>query len=58
MFAHAKPKVKIMIQQNFTESEHEFTQKVADWTCKDLKVAYDYTIRDPNLLNSAFSGKR
>ena len=50
-----------MIQQNqanFTESEHEFKQKVADWTCKDLKVAYDYTIRDPDLLNSAFNGKR
>jgi hypothetical protein len=37
-------------QTNFTESEHEFTQKVADWTCKDLEVAYDYTIRDPDEL--------
>ena len=50
-----------MLQQNqtdFAETEHEYTQKVADWTCKDLKVAYDYTIRDPNELKAAYKGKQ
>jgi len=50
-----------MIQQNhatFTETEHEVSQKVADFTCRDLEVAYDYTIRDPEELQSAFNYKQ
>ena len=45
-------------QANFIEFEHEITQKVADWTCKDKQVAYDSTIRDPEQLNVAFIGKQ
>ena len=40
------------------DHENEITQKVADWVVQDLKVAYDYTIRDPNELQSAFVGKQ
>ena len=50
-----------MIQQNhatFTETEHEVSQKVADFTCKDLEVAYDYTIRDHEELQTAFNYKQ
>ena len=40
------------------DHENEITQKVADWVVQDLKVAYDYTIRDPNELQIAFDSKQ
>jgi hypothetical protein len=42
----------------FAETDHELTNKKADWIVWEEERAYDYTIRDPSEVSQAFIYKQ